>query len=248
MCLKKFHKEFLILIKFCLCFVFGHWAKRNRPSGKIVSDKWSKLLSMYPKKSSEEKIYIEESVFYSFLIPESKKISLFIIFFMAGFQWVLSTCPKGSFEKKIFLKKFDLFYFHVRTLSKKPSVPCQHIFGRILKTAIYLPIGTFREIIFRKKFSPCFSSSDIELKNLGPMAFFSANCRKCILNFQKLILRKKVSLKKKFLFFFFFFGHWVEYCQIYVEKLWAGISKLHSMFWKLSVEETLVFSIWLNFF
>ena len=119
MCLKKFHKEFLILIKFCLCFVFGHWAKRNRPSGKIVSDKWSKLLSMYPKKSSEEKIYIEESVFYSFLIPESKKISLFIIFFHGRFSMSAFYVSKRKFWEKNFSEEVWSILFSCSDIEQK---------------------------------------------------------------------------------------------------------------------------------
>ena len=102
---KKFLNEILNHIKFCLFFIFGHWAKRNRLSGKIVSEKRTKLLSMCPKDSSEEKTYNEESVFYSFLMPES-----FCHFFHGRFfKSALYVSKRKFWEKKFFWRKLICF-------------------------------------------------------------------------------------------------------------------------------------------
>ena len=92
-----------------------------------------------------------------------------------------------------------MFFSHSWTFSKKISVSCRHVFGRIVKTAIYLPIGTFRggkfffenfSLFFIRYFAP--KMSDF-------WQFFPANCRNCFLSFQKLKLRKIVPANLVFL-------------------------------------------------
>ena len=82
---------------------------------------------------------------------------------MSFFSWqVFQKCfirvQKEVLRKKVFLKKIDLFYCHFRTLSEKPLVLCRHVFGRIVKTAIYLLVGTFwwSNFISKKIFSLLF--------------------------------------------------------------------------------------------
>ena len=49
MFLKKIFDEILVLIKISHFFIFGNWAERFRPSGKICAGKLSELHSKFPK-------------------------------------------------------------------------------------------------------------------------------------------------------------------------------------------------------
>ena len=74
--------------------------------------------------------------------------------------------------------------------------------GHWAKTALYLPIGTFRGgKNFCKNFS-LFSFLCIGPKSSDFWQFFPANCRNCFLSFQKLKLRKIVPANLVFLQFF----------------------------------------------
>ena len=118
--------------------------------------------------------------------------------------------------------------------------------GHWAKTAIYLPIGTFRGgKFFLRNFSLFFNLVHYA-KKLGLLAVFLGKPSKLHSKFAKFNSEEKCSVEKKIVFSFFF-GHWVEYCLKYVEKFWARISKLHSLFSKGSVGQKLVFSNSMNF-
>ena len=234
------------LIKFCLFFIFGHWAKRNRLSGKIVSEKGQNCFLCVQKILLRKK-FISKKVFFIHFWYLSQRRSVFLSFFSwQVFQKCFIRVQKEVLRKKVFLKKIDVFYCHFRTLSEKPLVLCRHVFGRIVKTAIYLLVGTFREEFFfsKKNFSLLFIPG-YWAEKCRTYGIFSGKLSKLLFIFPEVKSEKESFLDKKNSSFF---GNWAEYCQIYVKKFRAGISKLHSMFWKWSVEETLVFSNWLNFF
>ena len=85
MCLKKFPNHILILIKFCLFFIFGHWAKRNRP----------KLF-----RKNGQNCFLD-SLFSRFQFNcWAQKDQSFAKKFSAGLSKLHFTCPKKPFEKK----------------------------------------------------------------------------------------------------------------------------------------------------
>ena len=143
MCLKELLEEILILIKFGLLFVFGHWAKRNRPSCKIVSEWMSKLHFMFPKKFLRIECFWRKcfSIIFDICVKEYQFLS---IFSRQDFQNCFLCVQKDVLRKTLFWRSLIFFKFHFRTLSEKSSVSYRHVFRRIVKTAIYLPIGTNR--------------------------------------------------------------------------------------------------------
>ena len=176
-----------------------------------------------------------------------KNISILSLFFSRhDFQNCFLRVQKDVLRKKICWRSLICFFFQFGTTKEKSWVNCQHVFGRIVKTAIYLPIGSFQgEILFRKKILPAFHPRVLSRKMSDLWHFFRQIVKAAIHISRGEIRERKFPWQKKF---FIFFGNWAEYCQIYVKKFRAGISKLHSMFWKWSVDETLVFSNWLIFF
>ena len=186
------------LIKFCLFFIFGHWAKRNRLSGKIVSEKGQNCFLCVQKILLRKK-FISKKVFFIHFWYLSQRRSVFLSFFSwQVFQKCFIRVQKEVLRKKVFLKKIDVFYCHFRTLSEKPLVLCRHVFGRIVKTAIYLLVGTFREEFFfsKKNFSLLFIPG-YWAEKCRTYGIFSGKLSKLLFIFPEVKSEKESFLDKK---------------------------------------------------
>ena len=118
----------------------GLWVKKFR---RVVS----KLLSACPEERFEDFFWKHEIYFISYLERKSfgllaaKKLWL-------GFQNI-NLRVQGNIFRNIFLKK-RCFLTVFCTSSKKVTVFCQKIYGRIFKTAIYMSRGKICEKVFQK--------------------------------------------------------------------------------------------------
>ena len=108
---------------------------------------------------------------------------------------------KGTFWGKIFFEEVWFVLFSFSDIEQKSSVYCWHVFGRFVKTAIYLCIGTFRGWNnFSKKMRSVFHPWTLSEKCRTSVSFLSAFCQSYTLSFQILLLRKIFPLEKLFFF------------------------------------------------
>ena len=123
------------------------------------------------------------------------------------FKMAFYVSKKTFWEKKIILKKLDLFFISFSGTERKIICSLSTCLSQDCENC-NLPAyrdNSRRKNFLERNFSPLFIVG-YWAKNCRTNAFFSASFSNCNLCFQKLIPRKIVSLKKKV--FFIFFWHW----------------------------------------
>ena len=148
------------------CFVFKHWTKTNRPSGRKVSSgmlvlQYKFTWELFEKKNTFFPNFYE---FSSILDNERNFFGLLLETFREGLSKMLFTWPWLLFVLKHFFPKNELFHLYW-TKSKNIWL----IVDGVVKTAFYLCRGTFWVKQCFEKFSLFLSFSDSERKHFFPI-------------------------------------------------------------------------------
>ena len=140
--------------------------------------------------------------------------------FIAGFWKRKITCPQELFEKEFFSgKNYEIIVFWGNWAGKNFDFWKKH-FGRFVKTAFDVSIGSFWEFFWKKSLN-FLSFLHTEQTLFGNQSkLLQQRCRRCFLRVQTNVLRWNTCLENLRIFFIVF-GHWAKYFWLLV-KLFFG--------------------------
>ena len=248
MCLKKILDEILILNNFCLFFILGQWAKKNRPSGKTVPERKVKSASFVFKRFFWGKNFHWKMCSLNIFDSWAEEYQCFVIFSHGRIFKTAFYVSKKTFWKKKFLKKFELFSIQFSDTERKIICFLSTCLSQDCENCS-LPAysnNSRRKCFLERNFSPLFIVG-YWAKKCRTYGIFFGHFFKLQIIFLKVNSEEESFLNKKS-FSSSFSDIERKIVRFMSRSFWAGISKVHSMFPKGSVEETLVFRIERIFF